>query len=1132
MLCPSCGAELLPSKAFCHVCGARVAAACPQCSAPIESGWAFCPDCGHSLQAAAPEPPSLDAGEVGASPSPPSERGPGSAPAAPIAGERKQVTVLFCDLVGSTAIAEAMDPEEYRDLLDGYLKLAIREIDGMGGFVNQLAGDGFMSLFGAPRALENEAERALRAALGIQEALERHNREQKPGAPELRARIGIHSGPVVVGTVGADLKLDYTAIGDTTNLAARLQDRAEPGSILISEVTRNLATGQFELRELPPVQVKGKSDPVAIYQVLGFQEIAPMAIAEARGLTPLVGLREELALLEACFDRIQGDLPQMVSVLGHPGSGKSRVVHEFKQRIRERDPELVVLEARASALTESIPFAPLRNMLNGLFDLVPGEDRECACDKIAERLRAWGEVVSGEELAETYPAICELLTVPIEELPPEGQRQRIMDAFGALMRLITREARLLVILEDLHWFDEASLAVVERHIASMERWPIMVLVTHRPDFEARWPPRAPLTQLPLRAFSEDESREIVRARAGGRLPPELEDRIIARGEGNPFFLEEITRALVEQGLILRRNGGVDLTGPVEAIQIPDTVQELIEARLDRLSPAAKRLAQVAAVVGRQFRADHLHELLSPEQIEVESALEELVSRGLVHGAGPSGEYRFGESLTQTVCYEALLLRERRELHERVAQLIETYSAGLSPERVGLMAHHLARSENRGKAIESLLAAAAEAEELPSYPSAAALYRQAWELAEQALVEGTPDEAQRWVLAATMGISRVVVLYISSDRHDEERAARRGVEMAGALGDEAALARMLSAQGTIVSGGDGTRFGEGLELMERGLGIATDSGHALARIHCLRGLGFTYLMDGRFEAANRALETAAAELASLGHDDPPSDLYLSLGYFHALVYLWQDDLGQAREIAQAAHESCNTVRNRTLGSATAGVLALVHFQRAEYSAARDWADRALATAQEIGNIGSIRTGATVAMASRRELGERIALSRYLDALEPTPGSTLEFGVSGHLLVEILVELGELERAVAYASEAAVRSGGRLRQMQSLLSTGRTLRDAGSVHRKEAEEEYRLAAAVADEIGSRSFGVAARIGLGQLAAAAGDQGRSGELLLGAADDAAEAGLARLREQALRALASAKEPLVEPEPAARPN
>jgi predicted ATPase len=656
-------------------------------------------------------------------------------------------------------------------------------------------------------------------------------------------------------------------------------------------------------------------------------------------------------------------------------------------------------------------------------------------------------------------------------------------------------------------------------VAGMERFPVMALVTDRPEYQPHWQVRSASTQIVLRPLLDEQAAEIARARAGGPLPAELEKRIVSRAEGNPFFVEEITRALVEQGQIVKDDLGVHVTGPIEKIRIPGTVQELIEARLDRLSPRAKRLAQVAAVFGRQFRVDQVRRLLEPEGIEVGAGLEELLSRGLLHSASTErGEYRFGESLTQSVCYEGLLIRERRDLHERIAGMIEEDPRGVSAERAGLIAHHLARSENRDKAIGSLLAAARAAEELPSYPSSAALFRQAWQLAEQGLRERPDDpEGLRAVLESTLGIGRVTVLYVAGDGQTEERAGVRAREVAEQLGDMDSLTHALTLQGMIVIAGDGTRFGEGLELMERGFQIAKEHGLERALISSQRALGWTYLKDGQFAKSSEVLNEVTRALESLGEHEPPSDLYLSIQYFKSTAAYWQDDLEDAKRVALWTHEACLEKGNRTLRGAAAAVLAQTHFALGRYPEALEWANEALSMGKEIGNIGAIRTGAVVSLAAKLELGESVNPTRFLEmVVDKEMDVTGDSGASGNLIVELLVELGELDRASRYADAMALRSGGRLRQMQCLLAVAHSLRAQDDSHLDESEEEYKLALAVARELGAASFEVSAQIGLGSIAVERGELGAASQVLREAADLAESRGLTRLRDQALRVLA----------------
>ncbi|HUE39623.1 MAG TPA: AAA family ATPase, partial [Candidatus Binatia bacterium] len=662
--CLSCGTELIAGAKFCHGCGAPAEQTCPSCGQPIQLAFRFCPTCGFALApgAAPPDPPPPSPAAV----EPSEERLDRLTRHIPqdlaqkirgiqgtIAGERKLVTVLFCDLVGSTAIAERMDPEEYRDLLDQYLELAFQQIYRFEGIVNQLAGDGMMALFGAPVAHEDAPYRAVRAASEIQRALSEFNgRVRARRGIELKARIGIHTGPVVVGTVGNDLKMDYTAIGDTTNLTARLQALAAPGTILASEATVRLVHGFFELRAVGPFQVRGKAEPVTAYEVLGRSQITTsLGVAEARGLTPLVGRQQEVQQLADCFARVRGGSPQVVTIVGDAGSGKSRLLFEFKQSLAAE--AAAFFEGRCSALKQKVPYAPFAVMLRQYFGITAADPAARAAEKIADAVREFDP-----RLDEMYPFLVRLLAVgpaPATNLPADEIKGETFHALARLVDRVSERTPVVLIIEDLHWIDDSSRELLELAVSQLSHARVMMVFTHRPDFRAVWRSRVALTQLSLRPLSDEHTRAIVRAIAGAALPATLEERILTKAEGSPFFAEEITRALLEEGYVTVENRQATLNRPIEEVLIPGTVREVIAARLDRLGGPGKRVVQVASVLGRQFHRDQLARLLANDGLDVPAVLASLESRGILHRKNllSHDEYRFGESLTQEVAYDGL-----------------------------------------------------------------------------------------------------------------------------------------------------------------------------------------------------------------------------------------------------------------------------------------------------------------------------------------------------------------------------------------------------------------------------------------------------------------------------------------------
>ncbi|MFI5317487.1 MAG: ATP-binding protein, partial [Myxococcota bacterium] len=1008
-----------------------------------------------------------------------------------VAGERKRATVFFCDLVGSTALAERLDPEEYRDLLEQYLELVLGEIYRFEGIVNQLAGDGMMALFGAPIAHEDAPERAVLAALAIQRELAAlSERLLADGGAALRARIGIHTGVVVAGTVGNELKMDYTATGDTTNLAARLQSLAKPGTILVSEPTHALLRGRFKTRAVGPFEVKGKSEPVTAYEVDGPLERGHgFATAERGELTPLVGRDAELSQVLGCFDRLEGGLAQIVSIVGDAGMGKSRLVYEFRKRLKGREVEL--LEARCSSLTRAIPYSPWISMFRRWFGLEHSEDERVQTRKIAERFTDENGV-----LDPGYTHLCWMLGLTPEggERPSDDSvKQGAFEAVGRLLMRRAERAPVVMILEDLHWIDDASREMLELSLSRAHAKHVMFLVTHRPDWQASWQSHAAITQLRLRPLVDDEAARIVSARAGGPVPPEVEKRILRKADGNPFYLEELTRALVEDGTLALRDGSVRATRSADEIRIPDTIGELLGARIDRLSPAAKRVAQVASVLGRQFARAHVEKLLENEPVDVLAELIELERRGILHrnGGMELGELRFGESLTQEVAYEGLLMRERRQLHDRAASLLEAEAhavtgAGEGRRGLALAAHHLARGDDRARGIAALIDAANEALGVPSYGDAIRLFREAWQLAEQTLGERRErsEETKRLALRAAVGISAAAVIYGDSGSDRDEQAARRGIALAEELSDDESLASLLVNYGIVVLNASRERFAEGVELVERGAETARRAGLVANLPKISRGLVWAYLLDARFEEARTQVEAVLQSLVEGGHGQRNSDVYLGTRFFRNRVLLESEEIDLAESDALDLFERAKAVGNRTMFCAAASMLAAIATLRGDSAKAEHWAETGLPVAEQIQSLAAVRGTSAALLIARVDRGERNATQLELDRVERGLFSAGDLGINSEMIVEALLEVGELRRARRIAEARVERSGGRLREARGALMTGMVALASGPEEFPEAERAFSETLARGLEIGARSLEGRGHLGLAELAHERGD------------------------------------------------
>lgn len=1062
MRCRACGTELLPGKSFCHACGARATQACSQCGAEVDPGFRFCPDCGHALAADPPAPPPPAASPV------PDDLAQKIRAAHSLPGERKQVTVLFCDLAGSTAVAGGLDPEVYREVLDQYVALAMHEVYRFEGIVNQLSGDGFMALFGAPVAHEDAPQRAVLAAVAIRDALAHFNDQlQRERGVALPARIGLNTGPVVVGTVGNDLKMDYTAIGDTTNLAARLEQLAQPGTILISEATARLVRGLARLRQVGPLVVKGKAEPVLAHEVLDVREqTSPMSVAAERGLTPFVGRDEELAQLDACFGRIQGHYTQVVSVVGAAGSGKSRLIYEFRQRQADADAPVTVFEGRCAALTQSIPLAPFVAMLRQYFDLSPSDDEASAWAKVERRV--------GKDVAEidaAYPLLCRVLSLPAAtptDLPLERLKRETFEAIAKLVHSESQRGPVVLVLEDLHWIDEPSQELLEMAIARLSRAAVMILLSHRPEYRPQWRTEAAVTQVHLRPLLDADVLRIGRSLAGGALPDELEARILAKAEGSPFFAEEITRSLVEEGFLSSGDGAVRVTRPIDEVLIPGSVREVIAARLDRLSPAAKHVAQLAAVLGRQFHREQLAQLLADEPVDLAQELDALRRRGVIHRKSlfSDDEYRFGESLTQEVAYDSLLHRQRRALHGRVAALIEAGGEG-GLARAALLAHHFARSDDRVRAVETMLRAAEEAERLPSFRTALDLYRQAWEIGE-ALLGDSPDDARvrRWLMDATLGFTRVTVLYGSSADPDAERAALRGRELALQLGVREAAGTLRTMHGMLLTV-DPERFAEGVAITEAAVAEARESGDPMLALSASRAVAWHYLLDGRFDAARTTIEWVERGLIERDGAPGVAETYLAARLMHDGILQASDELDVAFARANETFALADRAANHTVRAGTSVLLAQLHLQRAEFAAARDWAARGLEIAEQIGNVAGLQRPRALQLAARVALGEAVTMGALGDALEDGMRRGGNALLATQAIVDTCIALGELGRAERVARLAMERAAGRYRQVLAGAALADVLVRLGPSSWAEAERCIDRNLGIAEAIGARAF-----------------------------------------------------------------
>ncbi|NIS63101.1 MAG: AAA family ATPase, partial [Proteobacteria bacterium] len=620
-----------------------------------------------------------------------------------IEGERKLVTVLFADVANYTAISEKLDPEEVHQIMDGCFKILMDEIHNYEGTINQFTGDGVMSLFGAPVAHEDHAQRGCYAALSIQKAIgEYSGKVKKDCGVDFKMRIGLNSGPVIVGSIGDDLRMDYTAVGDTTNLASRMESMAKPGSILVSKNTYKIARDFFVLGSLGKVEVKGKEASVEAYELIKPSEVETRIEASVvKGLTKFVGREKELEALEKAFEKTQSGFGQVVGLVGEAGVGKSRLILELRHMLSKG--EYSYLEGRCLHYGGSMAYLPILDILRSYFEIKEGDREFLIKKKIEKKILGLDEKLQG-----VLPPFHELLSLAVDDeayqkLEPKEKREKTFEAIRDLLVRESQNKPIILVVEDLQWVDKTSEEFLDYLIGWLANTHIVLILLYRPEHTHSWGSRSYYTQIGLDQLSTKTSAELVQSiLERGEVVPELRELILTRAAGNPLFMEEFTRSLLENGSIQRKDHQYVLSRKASEIDVPDTIQGIVAARMDRLEESLKRIMQVASVIGREF-AFRILQTITGMREELKSHLLNLQGLEFIYEKRlfPELEYIFKHALTQEVAYSSLLLKRRKEIHEKVGRAIEE----LYPERLEefyeMLAYNYSKSENLEKAYQYL-----------------------------------------------------------------------------------------------------------------------------------------------------------------------------------------------------------------------------------------------------------------------------------------------------------------------------------------------------------------------------------------------------------------------------------------------
>ncbi|NVK40066.1 MAG: AAA family ATPase [Oceanospirillaceae bacterium] len=782
MRCASCGFENPQDANFCDQCGTPLPRRCPHCDHELRPGGRFCGYCGKPLSeqgAVAPvhyTPPHL-AERIRAEQEALKIRGGNG-------GERRIITALFADMAGSTALIQDLDPEEVRRLIDPVLDLMMEAVHHYEGYVAKSLGDGILALFGAPIAHEDHPQRALYAALRMQQEMRRYARrirlEQEVGAG-LQIRVGIHTGEVVVRSVRTeDLHIDYDPVGQTIHLASRMESVAAPGAIVLSDRTRRLVEGYIDCVSLGAVLVKGLAEPVEIYEARGLGQLRTrLQVSARRGLVPFVGRRAELAQLAALWDRARGGQSQRVAVVGEPGVGKSRLFHEFKSVAAAG---ALVLETFTPSHGKAFACLPLIELLKQYFRLLDDDDERARREKVTARVRTLDPA-----LEERLPYLFFLLGIAepdsaLGQMDPQLRRQRTFEMLRGLLIGESRRQPVLLVFEGLQWLDSETDAFLDFLVTGLDRVPIMVLVNYRPEYRHAWGALERFTELQLESLTQAEAGDMLTRLLGDdpSLDP-LKPLLTTQTEGNPFFLEELVKTLAEEGVIAGSAGHFRLERTPERWQIPTTVRGVLTARIDRLAADEKALLQILAVIGKEFPWSLVRKVVDREDGPLRGSLANLQTGGFLYErpAFPEIEYSFKHTLTQEVAYASLLTEQRRSMHERIAGAIETLFAAQLDDHCSELAHHFRCSGNSAKAVEYLQRAARRAIRQSANQEAIRQLSAALELLQQQ-PEGTARTERQLELLLMLGPVWMTVKGYASP--EVEATYTEALELCRLLGD--------------------------------------------------------------------------------------------------------------------------------------------------------------------------------------------------------------------------------------------------------------------------------------------------------------------------------------------------------------
>ena len=1114
--CAMCHQPLSRTARFCAACGAPVAETCWACGQVVRLPATFCPGCGRRLEALSPvesphhqgaarTPPLLASAPAPAGGSPrltvpewaPLTYTPTSlaekirASGAALAGERKQVTVLFADLTDALALIRGLDPEAAQQLLDPALHAMMDAVHRYEGTVNQVLSDGIMALFGAPIAHEDHAARACYAALAMQAALGAYAEEvRRTRGLGMQSRIGLHSGEVVVRTIHNDLHMDYSAVGQTTHLAARMEQVAPPDTIVLTAATARLVEGLVRVKAWGPMPMQGLADPVEVWELLGGSgRRGRLKTARARGLTPFVGRQTELTVLDAARAQAGAGHGQVVAVVGEAGVGKSRLVDEFVQATETQG--WLVLDSAAVAYGQATPYFPVLDLLRRYCSVEEGEDAGTIQAKVTEQVQTLDTALS-----DTIPALLALLDAlpedsPFRQLDAPQRRQHMFAAFKRVLLRQSQVQPLLLVCEDLHWLDTETQALLEGLGESLPTARLLLLMSYRPDYRHGWGSKTYYTQVRLDPLPQASADAFLQSLVGddSSLNP-LTQLLIQRTEGNPFFLEESVRTLVETEALMGEPGAYRVAPALPTLQVPATVQAILAARIDRLPPEEKHLLQTAAVIGMEVPVPLLQVVGELPAETLRLGLTHLQDAEFLYEARlfPELVYTFKHALTQEVAYGSLLHERRRVLHARIVEGLVALAGNRVVEQVERLAHHTQRGEVWDKAVAYCRQAGEKA-------MAQSAHREAVGYFEQALdaLQHLPEQRVRHEQAIDLRLALRSALRPLGYLGRILAALREAEALAEALDDPHRLGQVcgfLSNHFNLMGAHD-----QAITAARRALALATASGdvvlHALANYH----LGRAYHDVGTYRQAIDCLRQTVVSLDGTRRYERFGQPHLPAVDARAWLAVCHAELGTFVEGSTLGEEGLRIAEvvahptSRMWASWGSGLLCL---RQGDLPRALPQLERAVGICHEVDlPVYFTRMAATLGAAYTLAGCVTDAIPLLTQAMEQTAAMEEDFSLQARYslpMAETRLLAGRLDEACALAERALAftrvhQERGDQAYALQLLGAIAARHDPPRV--EQAEAHYQQALALAETLGMRPLQAHCHRGLGMLYATTGQR-----------------------------------------------